>query len=664
MDKKTKMGLAIALMLLAVFVIVSIWVIHMDTYIVCIVSGIVLGLITIEALSLPGHIRKRIKFNMFSMLKKYQTRHIVGGVSFTSKKLDEIYKILTNIDNETESDYGRTLTYDDKNLLKNLALIKFYPFDPDQCQEKLKSWDSTQINELNNDTLDITYRQIWRYKIKSEIDKENQINVQDFDHINNRNFQQYLLNEYENLNPGFAIHNSSPLKINNPIFLEYLKTECNIDNTDGYINETFEDLIKNFKFQDYLLTEYGIHHTEGYIKQKIIMFDKQKNNPITTKDLIAFFSLNGMKHNYNDHETNLILIRLISQEANIQYDVFKCNKNIISLIINDSQHRKYLYMFYGRNELAYLRSLYLLINFLEYFNPFENKEHYRLTENDIALINVLKKFTSERSPSYNVDIQNISGIMKLKISSCIGLKLDLNEIADLLENLRFTAKEFKKFYSQLSIQTNDLYKLNKYFVSQDTTRSYFTQKREVDIDGAEEANALLSTDEEYKPASKDCPAKGILENISNLDIKDWCFNGKISKDKLKIVHPDRNLGCYKLGEETFKDISNLCENPITQLSDNDSNVDHDSNKNDTIESNAVVLYKPNINAKQLNDVIYFNQNISIDEDFKKYLTQFKCLKKYYTSDNYTSDQNPIQCLGNALLDILSYFTDEESTLDI
>ena len=355
---------------------------------------------------------------------------------------------------------------------------------------------------------------------------------------------------------------------------------------------TILDTIRKVKRVGYQHRD-GLSNAEANEKAIESMYGDNQEHENITLDMIAFLQANHLS-GYNSDEKKMITTMLIMDDKNITYDVFSCDKNIISNIINDSTHRKYMYMFYGQKDLVYLRNLYLLINDLESHTSLHNQVHY-LNEADHSLITQLKQRCTNKNYQINFDkLGELSGITKLKLKKADVAIHDLYKYEGerIYNDLLNTGEVFVALLKKLRSSIPDIYE-------EPTSSNYFDKKTEVLIDGADEANTLV----EMAITNKRCPSQNVVVD-HNLNLNQWCKDGKLIPKKALILHPDRNFDCQESANKKMQDIGIMCTR----------------RKGGTGMELATVETSENVNVKKINDAIYFGKAIDIDDSFRSYLS--------------------------------------------
>ena len=382
-----------------------------------------------------------------------------------------------------------------------------------------------------------------------------------------------------------------------PFDLSKCRDELKTGDSKMILEEVRNILLDKLKvaYRIYYQHEKNMTNEEANAKAVEKIYDNSNANILI--DMIAYMQSNHLSM-YNEDEKRMIATMLIMDAKDIAYDVYSCDKNIISSIINDSAHREYMYMFSAQKDLVYLRNLYLLINRLEGYTSLRGRDH-TLNKTDLLLIAQLKARSNDRIYEFNFnEWGKLSGITKLKLKKNNKILLELAKNNDngerIYEDLVHTGEVFVALLKKLQQAIPELYDYES-----TTPSNSMTKSEEVIIDGADEANKLVS---------KDCPSASV--DPENVNTGEWCDDGRINRRKSLLVHPDRNIGCQQSASAKFQNISNKCES---------------QNKYGKGVSTDLVAFDESASRKanetKINDAVYFGKEIAVDDSFKMYLSK-------------------------------------------
>ena len=436
-------------------------------------------------------------------------------------KIDDLQKYTTPQNGDSKSN---PLTHDDRQLLKNLALIRYYPFDKDNCRDAIYKPNQ---QELSGEALQ---KEIAKWKDSLALSIQN---------MKRRQFETDLIQK--GVSPNEANQQA------NAKVVEYMET-----NPPSLI------------------------HILAYLKS---MQDDQ----------------------LNPDERNFIVNRSLIEAHGLTYNIYNCNKNIISHILNDFDNANYLKMFSQHKDLEQLKLLYSLSNNLETYNPLEGKVENYMSDVDTSLVNELKVRAKNNKHDIKIVPSELSGITKLKLSHFSKMLRSLAEADDLnrgvYKQLIDTSKTFNAVLDQIRSATDSLYSSNNYNQKQ-------FENTELVIDGADVVNALINVD-------KKCPSHTInMLQMSN----NWCGNNKIKV----ALHPDKNRGCIQSATEKMQIFNNRCQS-LNRGSQETSNVRVGSEETSIVrvDSSKVI----DVNQQKLNDIVYFNKisDTTFNDSFKRFL---------------------------------------------
>lgn len=187
-----------------------------------------------------------------------------------AKKLEDTLFALQAIDQYQK--YNQ----DDKSLMKNIVLVKHFPYDVNDVTINLGDWDEQALDQATREWKEIVLNQM----------------------------HTYLRRKYE--------RNWESNEMANKKALETIRTD--------------------------------------------------------NKNLIHYLLMNPLKSTsemYAHANRNLIIHLLLREKYNIRYNVFQCNPKHVELIINDFENKKYLNMLLHQRDFLYLRELVVLTSFLE-----------------------------------------------------------------------------------------------------------------------------------------------------------------------------------------------------------------------------------------------------------------------------------------------------------
>ena len=314
------------------------------------------------------------------------------------------------------------------------------------------------------------------------------------------------------------------------------------------------------------------------------------------------------------------------------YDIYKCNRNIISMIINDLKNEDLLPLFTKHKDLLCIKKAYQLIDFLQNYNPIAKDTQLTLNDRDKELIQELKDEIFKRPPTHDLDYRDpmsgLSNLTKIKLFEAHDELAYLCHTGNVLYlNLARVGQAYGTLFHRIHKATN-IYRYNPKHSTGAT--KYFTSPREIYIDGADEANKLLSTDPDIAHAtppivesaseSLRCPSSKINMNDIEKDKTKYCEHAEYKKLALKL-HPDKNSDCVASSNSKMQELNGLCKSSNHNTQSSLSKVPKDN----TIYKLA--QYDNNAQISKLNDVVYFNKEVDIDQDFINFLSGIKLIGK-------------------------------------
>lgn len=115
-------------------------------------------------------------------------------------------------------------------------------------------------------------------------------------------------------------------------------------------------------------------------------------------------------------DRNYLLHSIITHELAIDYDVYSCDRDVLAHVLNDMAHIDLRKMAHEHGDLAVLRGIFYIIDFMEHYNPLSAHYPMRLTDADRVFINALRARAIDGGAEISPEIlHNISGLSKAKL---------------------------------------------------------------------------------------------------------------------------------------------------------------------------------------------------------------------------------------------------------
>lgn len=554
------------------------------------VSGIIFSIITFlsaGALALSFEpfkrvmgikIKQRSRFDMFSLLDKYLSKMSKkGGAACPS----DVFKDIDDIPIDA--------LCKDQSMTKAMSL-KLHPDKNLDCKN-----DSTRKFQLASNRC-LTNKPS---RAEAQFDIESESTIKNEKVIQLQKLLDAIKSSNSNVNDGrlesnIAVINTFPFVLSNIREASKLITKKGFDdlNVLNTINKQIDE-------QYYLLTlkSNRKNNPDNLNPRDVLkdpsMFNDDKTPQLTTLKKIDVVQRSNTK--YNTDERNYITSMLLANSSDypLSYDVFKCDKNIVSMVINDFEHKDYLRMLVEFKSLYFLRLLYLLLNHLEFNNPLDAHDNRKdiLTDADSNLINLLKRIANGEMDNTKFNGADLSGIVKYKLWQSREVLKQLikhSKNNNLYIHLLNVGECFISLYKALQT-TNTEYSLyiidSEYRVDYNSTDALY-------IDGADDVNQFVSLDGKMKlekravseDSNLNCESKSIA--LNGINTTEWCSDNFKGYNALNAKN---NSDCETRANTLLNDVNNVCKD------------------------------LKSFNKQRYNNVFYFNDSVSYDAEFKRYL---------------------------------------------